>query len=112
VTRTIPVSTNARRKDFSFYATKDRAMADEATVGLMLWDSESVGTLMNVLRLIRNHKKVVVYVAPAHEFVDVKTEDDWDQFLSRCAAPLRERIVKESLAEEGNARGSAQASLL
>ncbi len=34
------------RKDFDYYATKDRAMAADATVGLMLWDGQSRGTLM------------------------------------------------------------------
>lgn len=107
-----PVPKNGKQKDFSFYATKDRAMADEATVGLMLWDGESVGTVMNVLRLIRNRKMAVVYVAPDHEFVDVKTENDWEQFLSRCPDALRERIAKESLAEQGGERGAVQASFL
>jgi adenine-specific DNA-methyltransferase len=87
-------------------------MADEATVGLMLWDRESFGTVMNVLRLIQSHKKVVVYVAPEHEFVDVKTESDWEQFLSRCADDLKERVAKESVVEQGGDRGSTQASLL
>jgi adenine-specific DNA-methyltransferase len=111
-TRAISVPQSGKRKDFAFYATKDRAMAEEATVGLMLWDRESVGTLMNVLRLIRNHKKVVVYVAPDHEFVEVKTETDWEQFLSRCADELRARIAKESLDEQVGERAPAQASLL
>jgi hypothetical protein len=44
------------RKDFEYYATKDRAMAAEATVGLMLWDGQSRGTLMNVLRLAARDK--------------------------------------------------------
>jgi len=111
-TRTVPVPKDGKRKDFSFYATKDRAMADEASVGLMLWDRESVGTVMNVLRLIRHHKKVVVYVAPDHEFVDVETESDWETFLSRCADELKERVAKESVVEQGGERGSPQASLL
>lgn len=112
MTRTVPAPKNGKQKDFSFYATKDRAMADEATVGLMLWDGESVGTVMNVLRLIRNRKMVVVYVAPDHEFVDVKTENDWEQFLSRCPDALKERVAKESLAEQCGERGAVQASFL
>ncbi len=110
--RAVPVPKNGKRKDFSFYATKDRAMADEATVGFMLWDRESVGTVMNVLRLIRHHKKVVVYVAPDHEFVDIETESDWEAFLSRCAYELKERVAQESIVEQGGERGSTQASLL
>lgn len=111
-TRMIPVPKNGKRKDFSFYATKDRAMADEATVGLMLWDRESVGTVMNVLRLVRNQKAVVVYVAPDHEFVDVKTEGDWERFLARCGDALKERIAKETRAEQGGAREPTQVPLL
>lgn len=116
-TRTVPVPTSGRRKDFSFYATKDRAMAEEATVGLMLWDSESVGTIMNVLRLIKRHKKVVVYVAPKHEFVEVKSEPDWEDFLAHCEEPLKERVAKESVAEldrvsVADERSSVQVSLL
>lgn len=110
--RTVPVPRNGKRKDFSFYATKDRAMADEASVGLMLWDRESVGTVMNVLRLVRHHKKVVVYVAPDHEFIDVKNENDWEQFLARCAGELRQRVAKESIVEQRGDRTSTQASLL
>ena len=116
-TRTVQVAKGGKRKDFSFYATKDRAMAEEATVGLMLWDGESVGTVMNVLRLIQRHKKVVVYVAPKHEFVDVKSEADWEEFLAHCERPLKDRVVKESVAEMslGTVSGkgsSSQVSLL
>lgn len=115
-TRIVPVPRSGKRKDFSFYATKDRAMAEEATVGLMLWDSESVGTVMNVLRLIQRHKKVVVYVAPKHEFVDVKSESDWEEFLARCEPPLKDRVAKESSAENSSVtvgvRSSLQVSLL
>ena len=39
------------RTGLEFHASKDRAMAGEATVGLMLWDGRSRGTLLNVLRL-------------------------------------------------------------
>ncbi len=64
------------RRDFDYYATKDRAMAAEATVGLMLWDGDSRGTLMNVLRLADQRKPVVVYVQPRKSFVDVRTPGD------------------------------------
>jgi hypothetical protein len=111
--RTVPVPKGGKRKDFGFYATKDRAMAEEATVGLMLWDGESVGTVMNVLRLIQRSKKAVVYVAPKHEFVDIKTESAWGQFLAGCEQPLKERVAKETAAERsGGELGPVQASLL
>lgn len=88
-----------KKRDFSFYATKDRAMADEASVGLMLWDKESVGTLMNVLRLVRHHKKVVLFVAPDRVFIEVKDDDDWTRLVASCARELRERVEQESSGE-------------
>lgn len=52
------------RKSFEFYALKDRAMAMEATSGLMLWDGESRGTLTNITNLLTASKIVLVYVSP------------------------------------------------
>ena len=55
---------HSREKTAEFYSMKDRVMAEEATIGLMMWDGQSVGTLMNVVRLLRLNKKAVVYVVP------------------------------------------------
>ena len=33
-------------------------MSEEASFGLMIWDGESAGTLMNVLRLLKQNKSV------------------------------------------------------
>ena len=87
-------------------------MAEEASVGLMLWDRESVGTLMNVHRLVQRRKKVVVYVAPDREFVDLKAEPDWDRFVARCPDDLRTRIEKEAVGERNGDAGPRQARLL
>ena len=95
--RAVPVS--GKPRGFAFYATKDRAMAEEAAFGLMVWDSESVGTLMNVLRLVRRHKKVVVYVHPEGEFVELKSDNGWNQLVARCAPDLRKRVEREASAE-------------
>jgi len=106
--RSIPV--NGKQKGFSFYATKDRAMADEASVGLMLWDKKSAGTLMNVLRLIRQGKRVVIYVSPDRAFVNVKGEPDWDALIARCPSDLRKKIDRVSAAEEPHRASSSHGS--
>lgn len=59
-------------RDFDYYATKYRAMAAEATVGLMLWNGQSRGTLLNVLRLAAGGKPVVVYLSPKNACVEVR----------------------------------------
>jgi hypothetical protein len=72
-------------RDFEYYAAKDRQMAEEGSVGFMLWDGKSRGTLANVLRLIQLGKKVVVYVAPTKEFRNVRNPAECTEFLSRFA---------------------------
>src|SRR2546428_2821277 len=46
---TVPAPAGSRGLDY--YAVKDDRMAEEASAGLMIWDSKSVGTLMNMDRL-------------------------------------------------------------
>ena len=98
------------RKDFDYYATKDRAMAAEATVGLMLWDGESHGTLMNVLRLNAAGKPTVVYVQPRKGFVDVRTSADLMAFLAGLGANSAKRLRAGARAE-GLSHQIDQASL-
>jgi hypothetical protein len=87
------------RKDFDYYATKDRAMAAAATVGLMLWDGQSRGTLMNVLRLSRCGKPVMVYVHPKRGFVDVRTRRDLSALLGQLDRHAARRLHADAVAE-------------
>ncbi len=96
--RRVPVP--GRRRDFGFYAVKDQAMADAATYGFMIWDGKSVGTLMNVERLVRQGKTIVVYEVPAKRFTDVRSETDWAALVSLCSSGLRRRVERESEAEK------------
>lgn len=95
-------------RDFDYYATKDRAMALEASVGLMIWDGESRGTLLNILRLIARSKTVVVYVAPDKAFANVRGPGDFEALtlmLDRTAARrLHEQAVSEGLADGSGAQ--------
>jgi hypothetical protein len=105
------IAVNSSRRDFDFYATKDLRMADEASSGLMIWDGESAGTLMNVLRLIRQDKNVVIFEAPKHRFLELRTDSDWKNFFSACSDEIRGRIEKLS-ASESKVAAPIQASLL
>jgi adenine-specific DNA-methyltransferase len=98
-------------KGFDHYAAKDRAMAEEGTVGLMIWDGESRGTLLNALRLIRKQKPVVVYLSPDRTFTEVRTGQDLERLVSRLdrAATRRFRDQAES---EGLYEAEAQATQL
>jgi nucleoside 2-deoxyribosyltransferase len=82
------------RRDFEFFTAKDAAMAEEADVGLMLWDGESSGTVVNAARLIAAGKPVVVYVSPEKRFLTVKSQSDLESLLSPCPAEIRHRIYR------------------
>ena len=51
-------------------------MAEAAEYGLMLLDGKSKGTVDNVVNLSRDHKPVVVYVAPTRQLGTVERFDD------------------------------------
>jgi hypothetical protein len=87
------------RKDLERHVSKDRAMAAEATVGLMLWDGRSRGTLMNVLRLAAQEKPVVVYVQPDRIFVEVRRRRDLPALLGRLDRPTASRLWATAAAE-------------
>ncbi len=75
-------------RDFAYYAAKDKAMADDAKCGMMLWDGESKGTLNNIQNLIAAGKKALVYFSPESTFYKLVTSDDMKSLVSRCAPEL------------------------
>jgi hypothetical protein len=104
VLRSVPAET--RERNAEFYSAKDRVMAEEATIGLMLWGGKSIGTLMNVYRLTTLRKKTVVYVVPDKTFIDVRSDDDWRSFLAHRDANVREKLKKRA-SLEGTVRRTA-----
>lgn len=78
-----------RARDFAFYTAKDAAMAEEADVGMALWDGESFGTIVNVARLVARGKPAVVYVAPEKTFATLKSPDDLVRLLSTVDDDVR-----------------------
>lgn len=105
------VSSETRERNFDFYAAKDRLMSQQATLGLMIWDGKSVGTLLNVLRLLRKKKKAVVYHVPERQFWELRKESEWVSFVSRCDAELRNKVEQKATLEDQSQQPS-QTSLL
>jgi len=109
-TRNIPVGT--RRRDARFYSVKDRAMAEEATFGLMIWDGKSVGTLLNVHRLLARRKKSVIYIVSEKRFLEFRNELDWEEFLTSRDDRLRHSVEQRATLESMSKSQPHQASLL
>ncbi len=108
-TRVVPAD---KLRGFDFYAAKDRVMAVEASYGFMIWDGKSVGTLMNVLRLIDREKMVVIYVGPTKEFVDLKSIHDLRCFIDSYASELRTQLEVRAGSELRSAAAQSQLSML
>jgi hypothetical protein len=83
------------RKDFAYYAAKDRAMAQDAGCGIMLWDGKSKGTLNNIQELVGSGKKALVYLAPEKAFHKIATEHELDVLLRRCDPVDVQRAQRE-----------------
>jgi hypothetical protein len=98
------IAADSPRGTLDFYTVKDRAMTDEATVGLMVWDGKSAGTLLNVFRLLSQQKKVVVYAGPEKRFHELKNLGQWDDFISHCPAELRSKIEQRASSERDDTR--------
>jgi hypothetical protein len=92
-TREVDAPRGAR--GFDYYSLKDRAMADAAEYGLMLWDGKSKGTVNNVVNLSRDRKPVVVYVATTKQFRTIKSPDDLRDLLAQGDSDSVDRIVSE-----------------
>jgi len=84
-----------RARGFAYYAAKDQAMVDDASYGLMLWDGKSKGTLNNIINLVRQEKPVVVYLAPARIFKNLRTGDDVAEFVGKCDRASAKRFERE-----------------
>lgn len=93
-------------KGFQFYAEKDRAMAQAADFGLMIWDGKSPGTILNVLRLVRAGKIAVLFSVPEKKAINFKTESDWDGFFALCDAELKRDIQDRATPQEWQPHGS------
>ena len=86
------VTAGPRSRGFAFFAAKDREMARQATVGLMVWDGRSTGTLLNVLRLLHRGKKAVLYCSTDQAFVELSALDQWAAFIGCHGAELQAEI--------------------
>ena len=96
-TRSIPAGT--RNRDAQFYSAKDCVMAQEATIGLMMWDGKSVGTLLNLFRLLSLKKKAVIYTVPEKQFLEFRSWVQWKNFLRRQDIGLRYKIAQRTKLE-------------
>jgi hypothetical protein len=87
-------------KGFHFFAAKDRAMAQQADFGLMIWDGTSSGTLLNVLRLALAGKIAVLFSVPEKHVFNIKSLDIWKDFYTHCSVALQKDVRDRATPDE------------
>ncbi len=76
------VVTEEKENSRKFYSAKDIEMANKCDFGLMIWDSKSTGTLSNVLRLLKQEKKSLVFVNKNKSFIKITSIKDLEHLIS------------------------------
>lgn len=75
------VQSKAKVGTRAFFTAKDVEMAKNSDFGLMVWDCKSTGTLSNVIELLKEKKKSVVFVNKNKDFVTVGNKSGLDHLL-------------------------------
>lgn len=65
------VDTKLAQGSRAFFTAKDIQMAEAGNYGFMIWDTNSIGTLRNIVELLKRKKKTVVFINKNKEFKTV-----------------------------------------
>ncbi|PZR04360.1 MAG: hypothetical protein DI536_34425 [Archangium gephyra] len=93
------VRTTERPGTAAFHSAKDRALAQMSTVGLMVWDGKSAGTVANAGRLVSLGKVCVVFLQPEERFVEVRTPADLEDLVAQSPAETQLEFRRRMRAE-------------
>ncbi len=99
------VSVPSNVRGFDFYKQKDIAMANEADYGFMIWDGESRGTLNNIINLISQNKKVLIYLTTQNKMIVASSFKDVNKLVALCNPKTRllySSLLKNSVLLSGN----------
>jgi hypothetical protein len=75
------VESGLKSKSNAVHAFKDRKMSRLADIGLMIWDSQSAGTLSNVIDLVDQQKECYMWLAAESELCRFDNLKSLDKFL-------------------------------
>jgi predicted XRE-type DNA-binding protein len=83
------VRSTARVGSRAYFTAKDLEMARRSDYGLMIWDCKSTGTLSNVIELLKEKKKSVVFVNKNSDFVTISDKIGLDHLLTFMSEDAR-----------------------
>lgn len=83
------VHSKAKAGSRAYFTAKDLEMARNSDYGLMIWDCKSTGTLSNVIELLREKKKSLVFVNKNKEFMTISDKSGLDHLLTFMSSHAR-----------------------
>ena len=89
------VSSKAKAGSRTFFTAKDLEMARKSDYGFMIWDCKSTGTLSNVIELLREKKKAVVFVNKESDFVTISDRSSLDYLIAFMPEHARAKAEKK-----------------
>ena len=92
-TRKTKLDRNVR--DFYYYSARDLEMVRETDYGFMIWDAKSKGTLNNMLNLLRENKRILVYLSSEKRFYTLDTPKELEEILARCDSESLQKLEEE-----------------
>ena len=104
------VQADGSLKGFDFYKQKDKAMADSADYGFMIWDGCSRGTLNNMINLVEQNKKVLVYTMIFNKMFVIGNMSQLDYLVGIC--PRQTSKIYNKLLRERSDSADLQLSML
>lgn len=96
-----------------FYTQKDKEMAIKSDYGFIIWDGKSPGSFNNIIELLKNDKKALVYFSPEKNFHTITDLSGAKKLLNKCedesVKTIKKKIKLHSSVRE--IQGMAQDSL-
>lgn len=105
------VISKARPGTRAYFTAKDLEMARSSDYGLMIWDCKSTGTLSNVIELLSEQKKSVVFVNKNKEFCTISDQVGLSNLLSFMSEHARTK-AEEKIGLSSKVASMAQEAFL
>ena len=101
------ISVSPRLKGREFYTVKDTQMAEDGDYGFMIWDGKSLGSLNNVVTLLKWNKISLVYFSPEQRIYRIGNVKDLEEMIENAGqsgSKVYEQIKQNELIKTNSDR--------
>jgi hypothetical protein len=89
------ISTKQKPGTRAFFTEKDIKMAEDCDYGFMVWDTKSIGTLSNIIELLKRKKSSLIYINKLKELLTINEVSDFEKLISSMSESARSKAESE-----------------